>query len=185
MPSFRADLSSESVYQGSQAPGWNTAADGDSVSNLPGQYPYPPSEQGGARVPNPSNLQSFQSTGFGDLHQKNFTISSTEHRIPRISDKFSDSANQMPQEKLRKIQQDTRWLLQHLSITGRHLAHFVGKTTASCKAISQAPLHYRGIQALMNLVSPETEDNSALTGRFNIRLPLSEECNRTFSGGYH
>ena len=70
MPSFWADLSSESVYQGSQAPGWNTAADGDLVSNLPGQYPYPPSEQGGARVPNPSNLQSFQSTGFGDLHQK-------------------------------------------------------------------------------------------------------------------
>ena len=28
----------------------------------------------------------------------------------------------------------------------------------------------------MNSVSPETEDNSALTGRFNVRLPLSEEA---------
>ena len=84
---------------------------------------------------------------------------------------------QMPQEKLRKIQQDARGLLQqHQSVTVRDLARFVGKTTASCKAIWQAPLHYRGIQALMNSVSPEGEDNSALTGRFNIRLPLSEEA---------
>ena len=54
---------------------------------------------------------------------------------------------QMPQEKLRKIQQDARWLLQHQSVTVQDLARFVGKTTASCKAIWQAPLHYRGIQA--------------------------------------
>ena len=83
---------------------------------------------------------------------------------------------QMPQEKLRKIQQDARGLLLHQSVTVRDLARFVGKTTASCKAIWQAPLHYRGIQALMNSVSPEAEDNPALTGRFNIRLPLSEEA---------
>ena len=81
----------------------------------------------------------------------------------------------MPQ-KLRKIHQDDRWLLQHQPVTVQDLACFVGKTTASCKAIWQAPLHYRGIQALMNSVSPETEENSALTGRFNVRLPLSEEA---------
>ena len=83
---------------------------------------------------------------------------------------------QMPQEKLRKIQHDARWLLQHQSITVRDLARFVGKTTALSKAIWQAPLHYRGIQALMNSVLPEAEDNSALTSRFNVRLPLSEEA---------
>ena len=83
---------------------------------------------------------------------------------------------QMPQEKLRKIQQDARGLLQHQSVNVRDLARFVGKTTASCKVIRQAPLHYRGIQALMNSVSLEEEDNSAQTGQFNIRLPLSEEA---------
>ena len=83
---------------------------------------------------------------------------------------------QMPQEKLRKIQQDARGLLLHQSVTVRDLARFVGKTTASCKAIWQAPLHYRGIQALMNSVSSEAEDNSAPIGWFNIRLPLSEEA---------
>ena len=83
---------------------------------------------------------------------------------------------QMPQEKLRKIQQDVRGLLLYQSVTVRDLARFVGKTKASCKTIWQAPLHYRGIQALMNSVSPEAEDNPALTGRFNIRLPLSEEA---------
>lgn len=82
---------------------------------------------------------------------------------------------QMPQEKLRKIQHNARWLLQHQSITVRDLARFMGKTTASSKAIWQAPLHYRGIQALMNSVLPETEDNSGLTSRFNVKLPLSVE----------
>ena len=44
-------------------------------------------------MPSPSNLQSFQSTGFGDQHQEIFTNSPTDHRIPRIPDKFSDSTN--------------------------------------------------------------------------------------------
>ena len=83
---------------------------------------------------------------------------------------------QMPQEKLRKIQHNARWLLQHQSITVQDLARFVGKTTASSKAIWQASLHYRGIQALMNSVLPETEDNSGLTSRFNVKLPLSVEA---------
>lgn len=81
----------------------------------------------------------------------------------------------MPQEKLRKIQHGARWLLQQQSIAVRYLAHFVGKTMASSKAIWQAPLHYRGIQALINLVVPRTEDNSVLASWFNIRLPLLEE----------
>ena len=176
IPSFRADLSSKSVYQGVQAPGWNNTADGDSVSNLPGRYPYPPSGQGGSRVPSPSNLQSFQSTGFGDQYQETFTNS---QQITEFLGFLINSVTlqiQMPQEKLRKIQQDARWLLQHRSVPVRDLARFVGKTTASYKAIWQAPLHYRGIQALLNSVSPDTEDNSALTGRFNVRLPLSEEA---------
>ena len=42
---------------------------------------------------------------------------------------------QMPQEKLRKIQHNARWLLQHQSITVQDLACFMGKTTASCKAV--------------------------------------------------
>ena len=50
-----------------------------------------------------------------------------------------------------------------------------GSTTTSSKAVWQAPLHYRGIQALMNSVHPETEANSGLTSRFNVKLPLSVE----------
>ena len=80
---------------------------------------------------------------------------------------------QMPQKKLRKIQHDARWLLQHQSITVWDLACFVGKTTASSKAIWQA---LQGNPALMNSAFPEAEDNSVLASRFNIRLPLSEEA---------
>ena len=107
-------------------------------------------------MPSPSNLQSFRSSGFGDQHQEIFTNFPTDHRIPRIPDKFSDSTNSDATGEAEKILQDARWLLQHQSVTVQDLARFVGKTTASCKAIWQTPLHYRGIQALMNSVSPAT-----------------------------
>ena len=91
----------------------------------------------------------------------------------------------MSQEKLRKIQHDARWLLQHQSITLWDLACFMDKTTASSKAVWQAPLHYRGIQALMNSVLPEAEDNTVLTSRFNIRLPVSGSTTRPTLVGIH
>ena len=93
MPSFWADLSSKGINQGAKATGWNTPADGDSISGLPGLYPYPPSGQGGARVPSPFDLQFFQSAGISDQHQEILINPPIEHRIPRISDKVSDSAN--------------------------------------------------------------------------------------------
>ena len=93
MPSFRADLSSKGIHKGAKATNWNTPADRDSISGLPGRYPYPPSGQGGARESSPFDLQPFRSTGISDQHQEILTNSPTEHRIPGISDQVSDSAN--------------------------------------------------------------------------------------------
>ena len=75
MPSFRADLSSKGIHKGAKITNRNTPADGDSISGLPGQYPYPPSGQGGA---SPFDLQSFRSTGISDRH----------HEIPQQSTEF-------------------------------------------------------------------------------------------------
>ena len=93
MPSFWADLSSKGIHKGAKTTNWNTQADGDSISGLLGRYPYPPSGQGGARESSPFDLQPFRSTGISDQHQEILTSSPTEHRIPGISDKVSDSAN--------------------------------------------------------------------------------------------
>ena len=84
MPSFRADLSSKGIHKGAKAINWNTPADRDSISGLPGRYPYPPSGQGGARESSPFDLQPFRSTGISDQHQEILTNSPTKHRIPGI-----------------------------------------------------------------------------------------------------
>ena len=76
-----------------------------------------------------------------------------------------------PAEKLRKIQQLAKHLLNEQNVSVRDLARFVGKTSASQKAIWQAPIHYRAIQFLINSVmlmdqypqdGPETKFNAIL-----------------------
>ena len=57
-------------------------------------------------------------------------------------------------EKLRKIHQDAPHLLHQTTVSVRELARFVGKTSATTRAIQAAPLHYRALQSLMNSVLP-------------------------------
>ena len=45
-------------------------------------------------------------------------------------------------------------MLDQQSVSVREIARFVGKTTATMKAIPLAPLHYRALQSLMNSVLP-------------------------------
>ena len=93
VPSLRTDISSKGIYRGAQATNCKTSTDGDLVSGLPGQHPYPPSQQGGVRVLSSADLQPVQSTGLGNQHQKIYTDTPTGHRILGISDKFSDSTD--------------------------------------------------------------------------------------------
>ena len=58
----------------------------------------------------------------------------------------------LPAEKLRKIAQDAKKLLERSTVSVRELAAFVGKTTAAREAIRVAPLFHRHLQALMNSV---------------------------------
>jgi len=60
----------------------------------------------------------------------------------------------IPSEKLRKIQQDAKHLLDQQSVSVREIARFVGKTTVTIRAIPLAPLQYRALQSLMNSVLP-------------------------------
>ena len=176
MPSFQADLSSKGIHKGAKATNWNTPADRDSISGLPGRYPYPPSGQEGARESSPFDLQPFRSTGISDQHQEILTNSPTEHRIPGISDQVSDSANSdatgEAEENPARCQRIATTSISHCAGS----SPFCGKDHSLMQGNWQAPLHYKGIQALMNSVSSEAEDNSTLTGWFNIRLPLSEEA---------
>ena len=80
-----------------------------------------------------------------------------------------------PQEKMRKIQQDACRLLTKSQVSVRELAQFVGKATATIRALPTAPLHYRAQQFLMNSVHP-TEDNlqeGVTTTKFNTVVQLN------------
>jgi len=81
-----------------------------------------------------------------------------------------------PPEKMRKIQQDARTLSQCQSVSIRDLARFVGKTSASTKAIWQAPLHYRAIQAMINSVSGVEPSLVSKVSRFNVTLQLTAQA---------
>jgi len=50
----------------------------------------------------------------------------------------------LPQEKLRKIKQDVRRLLIQSTLSIGKVAQFLGKATATLRALPTAPLHYRG-----------------------------------------
>ena len=78
----------------------------------------------------------------------------------------------IPQEKIRKIQQDARRLMVKTSVSVREVAQFVGKETATMQALPTAPLHYRALQFLMNSVHPEDQVQEGATSKFNTVVQL-------------
>jgi len=78
----------------------------------------------------------------------------------------------IPQEKMRKIQQDVRRLVAKTSVSVREVAQFVGKAVATMRALPTAPLHYRALQFLMNSVHPEAQVQEGATSKFNTVVQL-------------
>jgi len=76
-------------------------------------------------------------------------------------------------EKMRKIQQDACKLLAQTSVSVRELAQFVGKATATMRALPLAPLHYRALQSLMNSVHPMGYTQEGMNGKFNTLVQLN------------
>jgi len=82
----------------------------------------------------------------------------------------------IPTEKLRKIEQDARRMLHQTSTSVREIARFVGKTTATTRAIPLAPLHYRALQMEMNSVLPPNSNQEEILDRYNVTLTLNPAC---------
>ena len=83
-----------------------------------------------------------------------------------------------PSEKLRKIQQLAQHLLHQPSVSVRDLARFVGKASASTRAIWQAPLHFRALQFLINSVPLENHHMGTenIAQKFRTNLTLTKEA---------
>ena len=79
----------------------------------------------------------------------------------------------IPSEKLRKIQQDARHLRDQESVSVREIARFVGKATATMRAIPLAPLHYRALQLLMNSVLPLNYTQEEISTKYETVVTLT------------
>ena len=79
----------------------------------------------------------------------------------------------IPSEKLRKIQQDARHLWDRESVSVREIARFVGKATATMRAIPLAPLHYRALQLLMNSVLPLNYTQEEISTKYETVVTLT------------
>ena len=79
-----------------------------------------------------------------------------------------------PTEKMRKIQQNARTLMYQQQVSIRDIARFVGKASASARAIWQAPLHYRALQYMMNSVAPMDQSLATRMTKFSVNLNLTE-----------
>ncbi len=82
----------------------------------------------------------------------------------------------LPKEKLRKIEQDARSLLSQDLVTIRDLASFIGKASASSRAIRLAPLHYRALQKMVNSVVPYHHSEEEIRKKYSMLLPLTLEA---------
>ena len=79
----------------------------------------------------------------------------------------------LPREKIRKLKQEAWSLLAHKSVTVRDLASFIGKASASSRAIQIAPLHYRALQRMVNAVIPFLQSQEEIQRKYSTVLSLT------------
>ena len=72
-----------------------------------------------------------------------------------------------------KIHQDARQMMHQASVSVREIAQFVGKATATMRAIPLAPLHYRALQMQMNSIFPLNYSQEEISNKYNTVLSLT------------
>ena len=61
-------------------------------------------------------------------------------------------------------------MMHQAFVSVRETARFVGKATATMRAIPLAPLHYRALQMQMNSVLPLNYSQEEISSKYNISL---------------
>ena len=119
--------------------------------------------------------QLFSSLGLIVNHKKSILLPT--QILEFLGFKINSQSMQisLPQEKMRKIQQDSNRLLAQQSVSVRQIAQFVGKTAATLRALPTAPLHYRALQFLMNSVAPVDYTQEGTVDKFNTIVQLDPE----------
>ena len=171
-----SNISTSSVQQDNEISSGCIETNGNSSHNLPGRYPYYASGKGTADA---TDLLGVPNVRSPRLDCEQITAdSNSENRISGFHTVVNSVSLHLafPTEKLRKIQQDANSLQRKEVVSVRNLARFVGKTTASVKAIWQAPLHYRALQSMINSIVPPGQSLVNMVAKFSITLTLTKEA---------
>ena len=80
---------------------------------------------------------------------------------------------------MRKIQQDACRLLTKSILTVREVVQFMGKASATIRALPTAPLHHRTLQFLMNSIHLPENYSQGVDSKFNtvVQLHLMSKSN--------
>ena len=95
--------------------------------------------------------QLFEGLGLM-INQKSRTIPTQELEFLSFQVCSVSMNLSIPSEKLRKIKQDLRRMLDRSTVAVREVAQFVGKAVATLRAVPLVPLHYRALPLLRNSV---------------------------------
>ena len=126
----------------------------------------------------PSVCQIFQALGLMVNREKSQLTPQQEIEFLGFLVNSASLHLAFPPKKMRKIQQDARTLINRQVVSIRDLARFVGKASASARAIWQAPLHYRALQNMIHSVTGEDQSLVNRMSRFNVNLQLTLEAER-------
>ena len=119
--------------------------------------------------------QLFESLGLMVNHTKSILLPAQNLEFLGFSINSQLMQVSLNQEKMRKIQQDFNRLLAQQSVSVQQIAQFVGKATATLRALPTAPLHYRALQFQMNSVAPADYTQEGTADKFNTIVQLNTE----------
>ena len=179
MPTFWPVISTKGVYQTPETSCGLTQTDRHMVGNLFGRHAFYACKQGTNRAHGTIDSESLR--GLGPYGEQSEVTSNTRttYRILGISDQFMQS---IPLLTPGKGNENTTGSIQALTLSAREMAIFIGRVSATSRALWQTPLHYRALQRSLNsVIARDASQEQALqeqSDRYTAQVLMNPELKR-------
>ena len=177
VPSIWSVISAKSVYEATETSGGPPETDGLAPDNLPGDILFMHSNRDQLEEMAPLIVSLFEALGLMVNRPKSLLTPTQSIEFLGFLINSHIQKLFLPLEKSRKILQEAAKLLRQQTLTARELAMFIGKVTATSRALWQAPLHYRALQRALNSVIAGN-DSQELSDRYKIQVLMNDEMKK-------
>ena len=172
MPTFWPISNTQNVYKAAEASSGLPETEWLSSDHIPRRHTDDASEQGSVRTNDPTDLPTVREPS---EQEEVHTDSFSGDRFSGLSCMHPTTMRLLippPPPPPRNSEKSNR-MLHQASVSVREIARFVGKTTATIRAIPLAPLHYRALQMQMNSVLPLNYTQEEILDKYNTILSLN------------